>query len=358
LIGCLDTGSSLRLVDGIAGIDEETGMLLLPGVGGISSSRRSSTNMAETISQNSLLNNENVSDWNETSKEEAINENFDYYDHDNDGDGFVPVNDDHDASNHTAHAAKAVTFAATVNEISQSKQVAMQHPDPWKLLDPHEIDPHRRPRPLKIGNTLRLPPGISDLPSDCVTGARTKKIRRPSDRNVNQDNEYEETTACSYALEMYRILITAENPSESDGSRETSNHDFGLFPSSIPLRGLVYGKEFEYLARANTKRRLAERRERNKQQRQAEKVHPSKTQEQSVEVTLDYDDTDDFGPQNGFDEDDDDDDEAFVTSDEKNEGPPVGRENNTGITSIATAFALRDTGSSENNGTFLLRIAA
>ena len=47
-------------------------------------------------------------------------------------------------------------------------------PDPWSLLDPHDAPAGRRPRPLRIGITYRLPRGVEVPPSACVTGAHTK----------------------------------------------------------------------------------------------------------------------------------------------------------------------------------------
>ena len=58
-----------------------------------------------------------------------------------------------------------------------------EEPDPWEMLDAHDAG-KRRGRALRVGKTYRLPEGVDEPPSECVTGSHTR--RKPSVRAVQR----------------------------------------------------------------------------------------------------------------------------------------------------------------------------
>lgn len=132
------------------------------------------------------------------------------------------------------------------NQNSQPRRVTFA-PEPkkrvdyWKRLDPHELD-KVKPRPLRVGKTIRLPPGIDAPPSV----ARPGVLLRAEPEAANQDYS-------SFAATAYRSMRKRQLDDEIDFDEV-----------SVPLQGLAFGKEFAYIAKANLKRKAAERREHRK----------------------------------------------------------------------------------------------
>ncbi len=268
LLGTLNNGS-LRLVDGLCDVGND-GILLMPG-------SQSSLPTTETIVE------EPVEGRRSLFAEDAPTPDDNSDEHSNDGPGFV-MNDDHDEiqayrteesqiieevgtlQQAAHHGAKHVTFA---EKDTHSKRV-----DPWALLDPHSSQGFT-PKPLRKGKTYRLPEGITLPPSECVTGASTRRVSNRVKTTKKSENY---TPLIIQTLQAFL------------GNREDPPH--------IPLDGLVFGDEFLYLAKETAKARVEERR--------AEK---KKLSEQQAEVVYEeYDDHDDYGGEYSFGGDDDNDD--------------------------------------------------
>jgi hypothetical protein len=172
-------------------------------------------------------------------------------DDDDDGPGFVMADDDdRDYSSGPAGgldvpetAKKRVTFAV---ESRPEKEASWDRPDPWAVLDPHTSD-SRRARPIRVGKTLKLPAGITDLPSECVTGSRTKKWKAPVP--VPKAEVPEPTFFATQTFQALSRKRRMEEDDESDNEedKEASDDTNDIF-SMIPSKGLVYGEEFAYLA--------------------------------------------------------------------------------------------------------------
>lgn len=276
-------GSTLRLLKAPVA---EDGWLRLPGT---SSSRRNSSLTP-------------LSPFHQTSQEVSGEESMDMQtgfgafddgnddDHNNDGPGFN-MNDDEDELPVTTQqmasnkAARHVTFAESASAPKK---------DPWALLDPHSVDTAFKAKPLKIGKSTRLPEGITEPPSACVTGARTRRVMRP---NIPPSQSDTTTGKRRFdATESFNNKCTFGKRSLVEGSNEEKDNDVLSF---LPLQGLAFGDEFTYVYQATTKRLAAQRRE-------------LRQQEQSREATSNYDDDDDDDDQYGdgfaFAGDDDDDD--------------------------------------------------
>jgi hypothetical protein len=190
---------------------------------------------------------------------------------------------------------KRVSFAPMVLQ-QRERQATTDRLDPWEMLDPHTQDATSKPRPLRVGKTIVLPPGIQELPSACVTGARTRKIkRRPPPPKVQQHQSR------SLATETFQATMTAarkrslaETTNNNDADSVNNNDPSNRKPSLLPLKGLVFGDEFAYIAKATAKRKAAERREQRKQL-QLQRKQESTTAGLVANTAQDYDDDDDDG---------------------------------------------------------------
>lgn len=244
-------------------------------------------------------------------------------DEDDDGPGFAMADDDsvgegavniEEQAPQTAR--KRVTFAP---ENQAPSSTDLDYPDPWALLDPHSVD-GRKPRPLKLGKTLRLPAGIDDLPSDCVSGSHTRKWKTHAEPPPFQKADHKFfTTETFNALSRKRRLHDEESDSDQSTTAE-------ILPT-VPLKGLLYGQEFAYLAREHTRRKAADRRILRHARKNAETKNPLPSVEPSTRDDYD-DDNDDFGPGYVFADDDDDDHDGGPLDDD-GRSPIV--ETNTGL---------------------------
>ncbi|OEU21592.1 hypothetical protein FRACYDRAFT_216806, partial [Fragilariopsis cylindrus CCMP1102] len=197
-------------------------------------------------------------------------------DHDNDGQGFA-MNDDYDGDDHNngdnndggmmtsgamdieesqanvfhnkdgGRSTKRVAFAESsiYEDDAKRKHQKKKKVDPWVLLDPHSMgDASYKLKPLKRGKTYRLPDGILQPPSECVTGASTtskRHISQPDRRSLFAPPKLRP----SLAVETYRIAM-GKQLEDVVSLSSSSNND-----TKISYRGLAYGDEFLYIAKEN-----------------------------------------------------------------------------------------------------------
>ncbi len=172
---------------------------------------------------------------------------------DDDGPGFFMNGDEEEvlpvATQQMANdkPARHVTFA---------EYVPTPKRDPWALLDPHSVDSVTKAKPLKVGKSIRLPEGITEPPSACVTGARTRRIIRP----INPTSQADTATGKRRfdATESFNSQCAFGKRSVNDNDDDTV--DF------LPLQGLAFGDEFTYVHQATAKRFAAQRRELRQQE--------------------------------------------------------------------------------------------
>lgn len=304
LLGILNNGS-LRLMSGHCDIGDD-GVLLMPG--SQSANTRSTNNLDDSISGGLLMDgegNENGSPTDNGLDAEPRNLFDDTDDHD-EGPGFV-MNDefeDHDNAmnvdesqvgvvtlgSSTTTSTKRVAFADSVEDHFKRKQQHQQKKkkktDPWQLLDPHSIgDPSYTLKPLKRGKTIRLPEGILQPPSECVTGSSTSFTAQPERRSLAPP-----TLRPSLAIETFRVAVGKQ-----------------LQPSNtISFRGLAYGDEFLYIAKENAKLKAAKRREERKREQESSTLAARREFDQQTggKINENFNDQDDYGDDDnggGFD---------------------------------------------------------
>lgn len=250
-----------------------------------------------------------------------------------DGPGFAMADDDDVNMNEGLNEAanrKRVTFAPE-NTHKPTASIPAR-PDPWALLDPHTLD-QGKSRPFRLGKTLRLPPGIDDFPSDGVTGARTRKWKIPSIKVAMEET----VNPKFFAAETFHNLSRKRRHDGED--EEKTSTDAGTSLPNLPLKGLLYGNEFAYLAREHAERKASERRQMRRLQKQWERTNgPSPTGE--VAYAGFDDDEDDYGSGFAFAGDDDND-----YGGEAGESPVI--ETNTGLQAVEEVYLNR-----HEDGTF------
>jgi condensin-2 complex subunit H2 len=315
LLGTLNNGS-LRLIDGLCDVGQD-GVLLMPG------------SQIATPPAPVGFARDNVETGRSLFGEEpgapvdfqfATEGDFDDHStghgfalHDDDVDDGAPamMNDGDVEIGVVAHAGhvmtKRVTFAETANKLTRD--------DPWALLDPHSTDGFN-PKPLRKAKTYVLPKGIDLPPSECVTGASTRRV-------VNRSNTEIKTQApTSIIIESLEAML---------GKRKD-------YPG-IPFSGLVFGDEFLYLAKQHANLKASQRRAERKQRLEQQESPNLRVQ---AEFTDDDDDDDndgagvDFGV--GGDNDDNDNDDF----------------GNAGLSSLDEAFEGKQAGEGRYSDFFLL----
>ena len=276
LLGTINNGS-LRLIGGNCDVGDD-GLLLMPG----SNLMNPTMNEQKATNEPSrlLFGDGAIGSPSQQDNNFAMDD-----DHSNDGAGFEINLDDSDDMNQGS-AQQEELVGTTLLQQKRKKTVTFSESatrnkkrlDPWALLDPHAQDDFRKPKPLRRGKTIRLPEGVDKLPSECVTGARTRQTKQ----RARQMQPKEEPTKC-LAVETFQSLVS--NAYELP---------------KIPLNGLVF-QEFSYIAKRKAKQRAMERRAERKKEMEAQNLHEQ-------DEAVDYDDEDDYG--GGFDfgggEDDDD----------------------------------------------------
>ena len=281
LLGTLNNGS-LRLVDGLCDVGQD-GVLLMPG------------SQVTTSSPTVGFAGDHVEGGRSLFREEPsvsvafpLADGEDFGD-DNDGPGFAlhddgddqgsanPIIEDIEVEIGVAGQAmsKRVTFAETVHTPKRA--------DPWALLDPHMSNGFNA-RPLRKGRTYLLPEGIDLPPSECVTGASTRRLVNRNKAAVTMQDPKSIVIQCLEAI--------------FDSRKE--------YPI-IPVDGLVFGNEFMYLAKQHAKFQATQRRAERKSLLEAQTSNHSRAQAAYVD-----DDDEDHNEGVGFDfgvgNDDDDND--------------------------------------------------
>jgi hypothetical protein len=181
----------------------------------------------------------------------------------------------------------------------ESQPLALPEPqrenDPWAVLETHDAGPSK-PRPLKKGNTLRLPVayGLWEKPSLKVTGARTredselaklkkktsskeqkaqqaaKQARKERLYQLQQARNFQAFEGCiSHALSvgmdddgnvtlqprLGQYLVSSNTDDKKQRKEEAYLHHL------LSHKGLAYGGEFAYIAKATATRLAQERKE-------------------------------------------------------------------------------------------------
>ena len=297
-------GSTLRLFQAPVA---EDGWLRLPGT---ASSKRNHSSSSLLVSPPPAFMERSGVEEESMNMQSGFGGFDDGNDDDDDGPGFH-MNDD-DAEELTAQqmandkSVRHVTFAESLAPPAPKR-------DPWALLDPHAVDSATKAKPLKVGKSTRLPEGITEPPSACVTGARTRRVLRPtpsqSDTTTTGKRRFDATesfhSSCAFGK---RSLL------------EKDDDDV----SFMPLQGLAFGDEFAYVYQATTKRMAAQRRE-LRQQEQAK-----------VGVTYVEEEDDDDQYDGGF---------AFGGDDDDNDYNDAPLEGNAGMASLDDMY-------DRDNGTF------
>jgi hypothetical protein len=328
----LNNTEGLRLSLGKCDVDED-GLCWLPGSQGSSQpflqqqrrrSRLSNASHLDVANSSGMVEaNDNHEDGGFVPMDDGI-DNHDYDDNNNDGVGF-----DMAAKSPTPDTKRRVTFALDVvvppTKMPASTTMPMavvdvEPEDPWQLLDPHVPDPTKRPRPLRMGKTLQLPPCLTRLPS-----------QQQGRNNKNKD-----------PIPDYLTHIALEPSTATDCANDSKSWTTGKRPrEELPLRGLAYGNEFAYIAKELARRRKLRERQ-NKNGRNNGKMNHHGNNAGLVEADaplLDYlDDLNRFDDGDDNDHDDDengggDDDGGFPNFDAAaDNGGPL--ETNTGIASV------------------------
>ena len=155
------------------------------------------------------------------------------------------------------------TLANLDGEVDNKPLVKDDPVDPWATLDPHEPYSKDKPRPLKVGNTIRLPEELTedDRPSKLVTGSRSRaKASIKSQISTARG-------AHSPARRPY-LAATAEGENTDTNPAETFAIEY------LPIlqsNGLIFGEEFAYIQKMHVKHRDALRKQRRLQRQEIQK---------------------------------------------------------------------------------------
>ena len=188
-----------------------------------------------------------------------------------DGAGFELTNDDPmdeevnlDSGDRNEGPPTLEDTLANLDGEVESKPLVKDDPvDPWATLDPHEPYSKDKPRPLKVGNTIRLPEELSedDRPSKLVTGSRSRaKASIKSQISTARG-------AHSPARRPY-LAATAEGENTDTNPAETFAIEY------LPIlqsNGLIFGEEFAYIQKMHVKHRDALRKQRRLQRQEIQK---------------------------------------------------------------------------------------
>ena len=160
----------------------------------------------------------------------------------------------------------------------------------WDLLDPHDAE-QVKGRPLRIGTTYALPEGLLEPPSQFVTGARTKKhaVKEQQHHVVVNERRNICIATATFKVAMEKEQRRRERLPNSNDC--LVGHDLAMNRPIIPIQGLAFGGEFAYIAKAATKRKAAERREKRKLLQQEPDAIPC----DEADHLLGYDDGNDYG---------------------------------------------------------------
>ena len=285
----------------------------------------------------------------------------DFFDSGGDGDCFDDGMDEDDPTGPSFHFAetaathqdkKRVTFFDSTNATMPSSS----KPDPWECLDRDTTDLHSKPRLLRVGKTIVLPDALVALPSECVTGSRTRRVARKRDtqQQYHRKTQQQHQTADNFQVTLGKRSLEDALDGYSSKNKKGSSSDAVTKRPAISFTGLSFGDEFAYIANANAKRKAEERRALRQQQQRDLKESPP------VQVPGLRNDPGDggdgFGDGDGGDYNDEDDDYVYggggngdcSFGDDDNMGSEGPILSNTGLASVDDAFQYN------HNGTFIV----
>lgn len=176
--------------------------------------------------------------------------------------------DEQETGGAAANAQKEQIYTMDEQSSKATKRAAIiravEHVDRWGMLDPHDASAVlTKSRPLKVGKTFKLPPGLDDAGS-MVNGSRTRSRKRGANNS----------TANAFAVKVAHDIKRKYTNLNQSMVVSLKNHSDGgvsfISPvcadtKTIPLKGLVFGDEFAYIAKATAKRKSRERRLRQRQ---------------------------------------------------------------------------------------------
>ena len=336
--------TTLRLMHGACQIHSGTGALLMPGT------------TTEVTTMESLFQKQNhVHDNN---KPMAMDVSMDNgcvgMDDENGGIGFDAngdIDDDYDEDDGNGFVLNQENDAPySENEQVENQKLneaASELQDPWKLLlDPHD-NSNSKFRPVKVGNTIRLPHDCDELPSDSVTGAgskRSRKRKKTSSADTKAQAQVEWWDKC-IATHSYSTTVAALKKEISAKKRGEDEDDMDSVVDSssqlflpLPLQGHLFGNEFLYVAKHQQALKAAQKRKEKQHSNERKGIMAGISE---AEVTnerfrdmyegddnyeedgyvdfnyggADYDDDDDEGANNGVDQRFDNFDEVFSSHD-------------------------------------------
>ena len=278
-------------------------------------------------------------------------DDYDNGDDDDDGDAFVihsPILDDDDNGNDNYYSRQAMgnngnrigdgSGAVAVqaqsilnhdngNNVEQSQSTSKEkESSPWDMLDPHD-DSETKARPLRVATTYRLPADCDAPPSASVTGGMTKRIPRRKSKKSHPENDANITFANamnykSIAVEDYRHSLLQINKHRRKSMDEDDNDADASMNSSLEndqeqrtrtiaplsMKGLAFGDEFLYVAKAQAKLKAAEKRRlKRKQSEQRNESNAAAIVNEKFSDMYDDNDDDQDGPAFDFGDADDDD---------------------------------------------------
>ena len=261
--GSLDTGS-LRLIDGKCDVGEG-GILILPGAGRKTTDRNRRSSIFVSPTRDSVVD-EQFGNHQNGSDRFAINDGNNYDDGggEDDGGGFGFCDDDDFVDE---NGGKESTMVQHRHQESNTKLESSNPSDksdlvetkinPWALLDAHSQRTSTKPKEHKFGTTCRLPLGVTELPSK--NNSRTKN----SHKTLSKKFIHRKVTHAQQfrAVESFRSYLFAQRRRSKilANASTTEAGFFGVdidFPE-IPMKGLVFGDEFLYIANETAKLKKA-----------------------------------------------------------------------------------------------------
>jgi len=271
----MDTGS-LRLIDGRCDVGDD-GIMILPGAG-----RRSDENLRRSSIFGNFPSNKNAKNQVNPSQHDQDSNSFmmdeaDYDDGHNDGGAFT-FPEEHDDCQHGLKAREENTklnyqHHSTLSEATENRSEEPLKDNPWKRLDPHVQTLSSKARPLRVGKTVKLPPEVTVLPSNTISGAAPKKPRTYAPiQNLLPKPTL--SPQVSLATKRFMTTLSAQRQRNRAPSTATKKSDDQELPLEVrgfldkqasPLHGLNYGNEFLYIDKMTTRMRNAKRHEAAKQ---------------------------------------------------------------------------------------------
>ena len=230
-----DTGS-LRLTGGSCDIGEE-GVLFLPG----SQEQTTYSSQEEPISTHATSGS-NPMDFNNDGDDDfgggggAFDDGMD--DNDDDGGAAFVMADNDQNDDAAAQQKKRVTFADSTAAAAPKIHKPVPVVDPWALLDRDTPD-SKKARPLRVGKTIVLPDSVDALPSECVTGSRTRRVARKQQRE--RVLRRAKTAPSSLAAQTFQQVMTTTTNTllgQKRALEDTTQQQCDSDDGSCPAEGL------------------------------------------------------------------------------------------------------------------------